>query len=97
MATRSGNRRIFGHPGIPGIPELPSGVPTGDHAEESGGIPGRLSGCEDVAGRLARGLTRGCPEGFARSLTSGREQDCQHLAAQPTDRIQCPGRCGGRQ
>ncbi len=55
MATRSGNRRILGYPGIA---ELPSGVPTGDHAEGSGGIPGgipaRLSGRENVAGRLTR-------------------------------------------
>ena len=109
MATRSGNRRIFGHPSIPGVPELPSGVPTGDHAEGSGGIPGgipgHLSGREDIAGRLSgREDIAGCLSGrenvagcLARGLTAGREQDGQHLAAQPADRIQCPGRCRRRQ
>ena len=55
MATRNGTRRILGSLGVT---ELPNGVTTGDHAEGTGGIPGgipgHLSGRENVAGRLAR-------------------------------------------
>ena len=106
MATRSGNRRILGNLGVT---ELPSGITTGEHAEGTGGIlggiPGGIAGRENVAGRLSgRENVAGCLSGrenvagcLARGLPSGREQDCQHLAAQPANRIQCPGRCGGRQ